>query len=211
MTNEGSILAVSRLLQLQAGGQPAIDGKTIIGFAKLTTVNSGSGASARWNWQRVLFDGASGWVDGQVSQQGPCSVVPGLSAAAGSYGLVCQVQQNSSGNLATALLFLQVNGGGITFLVTGNATGNGKYTAKAFTDPTADISYSSNLAAGDFGTAATSNNSIVLNAPELGFSNTGHDLNATSNKFSLYGVGRLIHTNTDGTMIIAASQFWTGC
>lgn len=97
--------------------------------------------------------------------------------------------------------------------ITGNASGNGKYTGKSFADVTADVSASGNLAEADFGTLAAANDCLVLNGPELGVSNTGHDVTAATNtaQFSLYFTGRLVRVNSDGTKVVHAQLFWVGC
>ena len=101
--------------------------------------------------------------------------------------------------------------GGISFLITGNATGAGKYVGKTFTAPPAGVDPASDLASGDFGTLAGSANALILNPPELAMSNTGHDVNSTYNAFSLYGCGSLLCVNSDGTLVIVAQMFYAGC
>lgn len=104
-------------------------------------------------------------------------------------------------------------GVGISGLITGNASGNGKYTGKSFNDITTDVSASGTLAESDCGTLATSNDCLILNLTELGSSTTGHDLTAAANtsQFSLYFVGRLLRVNSDGTKVVQIAQTYTGC
>ena len=52
----------------------------------------------------------------------------------------------------------------------------------------------------------------MLNLPEVGFSNTGHDLtNVTTQAFSLFGTGQLVRVNANGTKIIRANLYYAGC
>ena len=101
----------------------------------------------------------------------------------------------------------------ISGLVTGNASGHGKYTGKSFADVTADVSASGDLAESDFGTLAASNDCLVLVPAELGNSTTGHDVTAAANtaKFAIYFTGRLVRINSDGTKVVHATMFWAGC
>lgn len=112
--------------------------------------------------------------------------------------------------------YLQIvggSGGTLAGLITGNASGSGKYTGKSFADITSNVSASGALAEADCGTLATSNDCLVLNLIELGSTNTGHDLTATANvtQFSLYFVGRLLRVNSDGTKVIEIDRTYAGC
>jgi hypothetical protein len=104
-------------------------------------------------------------------------------------------------------------GSGVTFKIIGNATGSGKYNIKTFTAPASDISPTTDLVESDFGTLATDVDGLLLNGPELGVSNTGHDVTASPNggKFALYGRGDWVSTNADGLKIIVGNVFWVGC
>jgi len=103
--------------------------------------------------------------------------------------------------------------GTISGKVTSNASGNGKYNGKSFTDVTADVSASGNLAESDFGTLSSTEDCLILNPVELGSSQTGHDVTATANtnKFAIYFTGRLVRTNSDGKKVIHAMLFYVGC
>ena len=107
----------------------------------------------------------------------------------------------------------QLNVANISGLITGNASGNGKYVGKSFTDRTTDASASGNLAESDFGTLAGSNDCLILNAAELGSSTTGHDVTAAANtaQFAIYFVGRLLRINADGTKVVEVYMPYVGC
>jgi hypothetical protein len=97
--------------------------------------------------------------------------------------------------------------------VTSDASGNGKYNGKSFTDVTSDVSASGNLAESDFGTLSSTEDCLILNPVELGSSTTGHDVTATANtdKFAIYFTGRLARVNSDGKKVVHAMLFYVGC
>lgn len=101
----------------------------------------------------------------------------------------------------------------ITGLFTSNAAGRGKYFGKSFTDPVSDVSAITNLAEGDFGTLSSTEDCLILVPPELGVSNTGHDITNAINtaQFSLYFTGRLVRTNGDGKKVVHVERLWAGC
>jgi hypothetical protein len=101
----------------------------------------------------------------------------------------------------------------ISGLVTSNAAGNGKYNGKSFSDVTADVSASGNLAESDFGTLSSTEDCLILNPVELGSSATGHDVTAAANtaKFAIYFTGRLGRINSDGKKVVHAMMFYVGC
>jgi hypothetical protein len=103
--------------------------------------------------------------------------------------------------------------GTISGKVTSNASGNGKYNGKSFTDVTADVSASGNLAESDFGTLSSTEDCLILNPVELGSSTTGHDVTATANtdKFAIYFTGRLVRVNSNGIKVVHAMLFYVGC
>jgi hypothetical protein len=115
-----------------------------------------------------------------------------------------QVRQTRPGEADTVV---------ISGKVTSNAAGNGKYNGKSFTDVTADVSASGNLAESDFGTLSSTEDCLILNPVELGSSTTGHDVTATANtdKFAIYFTGRLVRTNSDGIKVVHAMLFYVGC
>ncbi len=97
--------------------------------------------------------------------------------------------------------------------ITGNAAGNGKYTGKSFKSMTADVAASGSLAESELGGLQTANDCLVLNLAELGSSTTGHDVTAVTNtaQFAIYFVGLHRWTNSDGTKVIEAVEFFVGC
>ncbi len=107
-------------------------------------------------------------------------------------------------------------GSTISFLITGDHSAGAVYVGKSFTDvPTdgADVAPSGSLAESDVGTLAGANDLLILNLVELGSSATGHDLTAVVNtdRFSLYGVGRVAHINEDGTKVVHTAMYYVGC
>jgi hypothetical protein len=114
-----------------------------------------------------------------------------------------QVRQTRPGEADTVV---------ISGKVTSNASGNGKYNGKSFTDVTADVSASGNLAESDFGTLSSTEDCLILNPVELGSSTTGHDVTATANtdKFAIYFTGRLSRVNSDGKKVVHAMLFYVG-
>ena len=101
----------------------------------------------------------------------------------------------------------------ISGLITSNATANGAYNGKSFTDPRGDIAPGASIAASDFGTLAATEDCLILNAAELGLSVPGHYLTAAVNtaQFAIYFVGRLVRVNSNGVKVVEVYMPWAGC
>ena len=101
----------------------------------------------------------------------------------------------------------------ISGLITSNASANGAYNGKSFTDRTSDVAPSGSIAEADFGTLAAAEDCLVLNAAELGLATPGHYVTAAVNtaQFAIYFVGRLVRTNSNGIMVVEVYMPWAGC
>lgn len=99
----------------------------------------------------------------------------------------------------------------LTFKITSNAAGMEKYNGQSYTPKQGDVSPSSDLSESDLGTSSGFEDCLILNLPALGVSNTGHDVTASANTFSVYGFGRWVSTNSDGIKVIEAMEFYVAC
>jgi hypothetical protein len=114
MRNNLTILTANRHLQkpLPSPIGP-VQAPVCLGFGKLLTVASGTGAATQWNWEYALPDNAGGWVQGAASPMGPCTLAPGVSGSAGSYGTMYRiVNGGTTGGLA--ILFGGLSSSGTT-------------------------------------------------------------------------------------------------
>lgn len=75
-------------------------------FGKLTTVNSGSGSTAYWNWLVALYDPITGlYSDGRAVDKSPVRILQGHNASAGSYGRIFEIANNGTSGAPLALAF----------------------------------------------------------------------------------------------------------
>lgn len=202
--------ANSQHLRELAGQVDAIGSRTPsphpLGPIFLAESTATSGDQVAWKEKYVTDSGIVDFSGGRVvsdeTSDTAAYIVPGSMGVVLSYAV--------PGGMRYA--YFQ-GGNSISGLVTGNATGNGKYVGKSFAPNPSDVDPATNLAEADFGALADADDCLILNPVELGLSTSGHMVTETVNTtaFAIYFIGQLLHTNTDGTKVVAAMMFYAGC